>query len=194
VIRAPWLAGAAVLAALALLWWGGRLRPSPDAAAAADARAKLETLADILRTRNDNDPRLDREFLGLSPQAKALFRAKYRAFPRERVNERGTIVYLLGRNLTAPEDWAFFRDVAAEPPCLGLADCSKPSAAAGEAGDDVTLSYPSLVALRQAHRAAQEGAPKDEARSVLEAAKTSRARAVRRLASSLEPGFAKKSP
>ncbi len=184
----PWLAGAAALAALALLG-RGLLPPTPSAA----AKAKLATLEDILRARNDNDPRLDRDFIGLSEEAKRLFRGKYRALAPERLNERGTIVYLLGKNLQTGDDWSFLRAVAAEPPCLSLENCSTASAAGGgESGDEVTLAYPSLVALRQAARAAEEGASKSEARSVLEAAKTSRMRAVVRLAASLEPVFDKK--
>lgn len=154
----------------------------------------LEELDEILASRGDNDPRLDRDFLGLPDETKRLFREKYRSLPRERFNERGTIVYLLGKNLTAPEDWAFLRAVAAEPPCLSLSDCSRPSPAPGESGDEVTLAYPSLVALRQAHRAAEEGASRAEARTVLEAARTSRMKAVTRLAHALGPGFDKKTP
>ncbi len=180
-MRRTALAAAAMIAAAALF-----CACRPD--------AKVAILEDILRSRNDNDPRLDRDFLGLSNETKAEFRAKYRALPPERRNERGTIVYLLGKNLTVPEDWAFLREVAGEPPCLSLADCSKSSAADGEHGDDVTLAYPSLVALRQAHRAMEEGGPKDEARKVLEAAKASKMRAVTRLSSSLAPGFDKKAP
>jgi hypothetical protein len=187
--RGPWLAGAAALAALALLG-RGFLPPTPSPA----AKAKLATLEDVLRSRNDNDPRLDRDFIGLSGEAKRLFREKYLAVAPERRNERGTIVYLLGKNLQSEDDWSFFRAVVAEPPCLSLADCSKSTGEAGEPGDEVTLAYPSLVALRQAVRAAEEGASRSEARSVLEAAKTSKMRAVVRLAASLEPVFDKKAP
>jgi len=187
--RGPWLAGAAALAALALLG-RGLLQPTP----ASLARAKLATLEEILSSRNDNDPRLDREFLGLSAETKGLFREKYRALAPERLNERGTIVYLLGKNIQNGDDWSFLRAVAAEPPCLSLSDCSKASSVGGEAGDEVTLAYPSLVALRQAQRATEEGGSRAEARSVVEAAKTSKMKAVLRLADSLEPRFDKKSP
>jgi hypothetical protein len=175
---ARWLAGAAALAALALLMREGR--PKAD--------AKVVELEEILRSRDDNDPRLDRDFVALPSETKDAFRAAYRALPRERLNERGTIVYLLGRNLTAPEDWLFFREVASEPPCLSLADCSKASASPGEPGDEVTLAYPSLVAVRQAARAAREGGSKQGARAVLEAARGSRAPAVTRLARTLDAG------
>lgn len=177
--RGPWLTGAAVLAALVLL---GRGLSRPTSAALAEAKAKLATLEDILRSRNDNDPRLDREFLGLSPEAKALLREAYGALPRERRNERGTIVYLLGKNLQTDDDWSFLRAVAAEPPCLSLADCSKPSGEVGGPGDEITLAYPSLVAVRQAVRAAREGGSKEGVRKVLEAARGSRVPAVTRLA------------
>lgn len=147
--------------------------------------SQLAELEEILSSRNDNDPRLDRDFIGLSPDAKRLLRAKYRSTPRERLNERGTIVYLLGKNLTEPADWAFILEVASEPPCLSLSDCSKRSGAAGALGDEVTLAYPSLVALRQAAR----GGSRDEARKVLAAGKASKSRAVARLAASLDVGF-----
>ena len=165
----------------------GALAALAAAAAPADgpARAKLRTLEEILASRNDNDPRLDRDFDGLSPEAKRLFRRRYRETAPERRNERGTIVYLLGRNLRSREDWDFIRGVALEPPCLSLADCAKAPAPGTDeeaAGDEVTLAYPSLVALRQARRA---GSRKD-ALSVLSDAKSSRTRAVARAAASLE--------
>ena len=98
--RGPWLAGAAALAALALLG-RGLSRPTP----ASLAKAQLATLEEILGSRNDNDPRLDRGFVGLSPEARELFREKYRSLAPERRNERGTIVYLLGKNLQTADDW-----------------------------------------------------------------------------------------
>ena len=173
------LAAAATLAAAALF---SACRPG-----AAEARAKLATLEAILASHNDNDPRLDKDFLGLSVETKDALRAKYKAIAPERRNERGTIVYLLGKNLREPEDWEFLRAVAAEEPCLSLADCAKPGGDAGP-GDAVTLAYPSLVAVRQAARAAAEGGSRQEARKVLDAALGSRVRAVTRLARSIDSG------
>ena len=165
------------------------------------ARA-LKTLEEILGSKNDNDPRLDRDFNELSPEARSLFRKKYRELPAEKRNQRGTIVYLLGRNLRAREDWEFFRGVALEPPCLSLSDCSrKPAPGSDEeaAGDEVTLAYPALVALRQARRAAEEArsvriaaknasatATEKEALGLFAAAAKSRTRAVARAAVSYE--------
>lgn len=185
---------AAVLAAAAVLGW--RLaRRSPAAsvsgepAVSAEDLAKLKTLREILLSRNDNDPRLDKDFLELSPAAKELFRAAYRKLPAEELNSRGTIVFLLGRNLTAPEDWAFLREVAAEPPCLSMGDCSKSGSGGGEGlADDVTLAYPSLMALKSAEAAleSKDAASAAGARSVIAAAKASKMPAVTRLIAALE--------
>ncbi|MBI5209703.1 MAG: hypothetical protein HY927_07025 [Elusimicrobia bacterium] len=189
-------AAVVVLCALAGLGWrAARTHPGvPPPAAVSGPRLKLETLEDILRSRNDNDPRLDRDFNDLSPEAKRLFRRKYAELPPESRNDRGTIVYLLGKNLDDAEDWRFLRDVAGEPPCLNLAGCStEPAPGLAKAfGEDVTLAYPSLVALKQAQRVL-EGPPTPERRAealaVVAAGKGSRMRAVADLAAGLERRF-----
>ena len=167
--RAALAAGVLALAAL-----GCRRPPDP-----------LRTLEAILQSRNDNDPRLDTDFNTLSVEARRLFRERYRQIAPERRNERGTIVYLLGKNLRDDEDWAFLREVVSEPPCLSLADCAKPSTGPAEMGDEVTLAYPALVALKQAQRALEQGASV-QARGVIADAKVSRARAVVKLAAALD--------
>lgn len=146
---------------------------------------RLNALDAILAAKDDNDPRLDRDFNGLPRATKRGFRLRYRQLPREHRNERGTIVYLLGRNMKTAEDWDFLRKVAAEPPCLSLWDCSKPGGGAGP-GDEVTLAYPSLVALKRAEQELSSGGPhKEEARAVIEEALSSKAPAVRRMAERL---------
>lgn len=172
--------GAATLAALAILgWWAARRLP-PTAVSGSEAQVKLQVLEDILRSRNDNDPRLDQDFNALSDEAKSLFRKKYRELPPERRNELGTIVYLLGKNLRTAEDWKFLNQVAAEPPCLSLADCSRST-------DDnaVTLAYPALVALKQAQRVLAETPDSPEALKVIATGKRSSVRAVRQLAAKI---------
>ncbi len=145
----------------------------------------VRVLEDILRTKNDNDPRLDTAFERLSEPDKARLREKYRSLPPEDRNGRGTVVYVLGRAPKTAEDWAFLRSVAAEPPCLSLASCSRPPAGGGDehdAGLAVTLAYPSLVAVKSAQRA-----PRSEgARSVIAAGLASRSPAVARLAAANE--------
>jgi hypothetical protein len=185
--------GVAIVALVAVVGWGAARIVPPLGIFRPAAPAALATLREILRSKNDNDPRLDSDFDALSSETKALFRAEYRKLPPERRNERGTIVYLLGKNMRSPQDWAFLREVVSEPPCLSLADCSRKSAPEGREeglGDEVTLAYPGLVALKQTQRAL-EAAPHDSAAlSVLAAAKKSQAPAVATLAGSLFRRFA----
>jgi len=184
-------AAAGLILAAAFVWRLAGLRPAPGEGAA-EAAAKLRVLEDILASRNDNDPRLDRDFETLSPEAKRLFRRKYLALPPERRNERGTIAYLLGRNLASDEDWAFLREVASEPPCLSLEDCSREAPSGGHAamGHEVTLAYPPLVALTQARRALEVdpgGRWSAQAMEVLRAGRSSKTPAVAKLAGRLSP-------
>jgi hypothetical protein len=112
-------------------------------------------LTQILASKNDNDKRLDTEFKNLSPGTKFLLKQKYASLPAEARNERGTIVFLLGRDLASSgtvEDFKFFDEVGAEPPCQSLGDCSKETKAGPEDSHEettigVTLSYPQQVLL-----------------------------------------------
>lgn len=157
-----------------------------DACRTPEADGKVAELREILASRDDNDPRLDRDFGALSPQARCLLRREYAATPPERRNERGTIVYLLGLTPAEPADWDFLAAVAAEPPCLSLADCAKAPGGEPGPGDEITLAYPSLVAVRQAARAASRGGSATGARRVLDAGRASRSPAVTRLSRSLD--------
>ncbi len=117
------------------------------------ARHQLQVLDEIFQSKNDNDPRLDRELRNLDESAKGALREKYRNLAAEKLNERGTVAFLLGRNLSSADDVAFLQGVLEERPCLGLADCSRdPGAARGEEAhleslDSTTLLYPQLVSL-----------------------------------------------
>lgn len=167
---------------------------SPRALAApiAAVEDKGSLLDEILRSGDDNDPRLDGAFNSLPLETRRRFQRKYRELPAESRNQRGTIVYLLGKNLVAPEDWDFLREVAGEPPCLSLSDCShaSPGDDGSEApGTAVTLAYPALVALKQAERVLSEGGPvsaRREALAVVRAGTTSLTPAVVDAATRLE--------
>jgi hypothetical protein len=112
-------------------------------------------LTQILASKNDNDKRLDTEFKNLSPGTKYLLKQKYASLPAEARNERGTIVFLLGRDLASSgtaADFQFFDQVGAEPPCRSLGDCSQETKAGPEDSHEetaigVTLSYPQQVLL-----------------------------------------------
>jgi len=139
------------------------VRPNKD-----ETKVKLKILDEILNSRNDNDRRLDTEFSRLSPETKLAMREKYSSLAPEKRNERGTLVFILGRNLTGPEDVKFLQEVLQEKPCLSLADCSvaaKPETSVSPKdqdaamGNDVTLVYPQIVALKSVEKFFQSGAP-----------------------------------
>ena len=189
---------AGALAALATLgWWAARRLPPTGVSGSPQARAQLDELRDILRSGNDNDPRLGRDFGVLGDETKRLFRAEYRRLPRESLSDRGVIAFLLGRNLRSAEDWDFLREAVLEPPCLSMADCSKRAAPSGgeeAAGDEVTLAYPPLMALKQVEHVLESRPGAKEARDLVAAAKGSKSPAVVRLAERLELKFIKITP
>lgn len=148
--------------------------------------AKLQLLEDVLKKKNDNDPRLDKDFYNLTPKMKELFREKYAALPAEQRNEKGTIIFLLGRNLQDPEDFRFLESVLTEAPCYNLGDCKAAAGsvgdemAHGEMGSEVTLAYPQLVSLKAAEKylADKNAKRPDLALRIVETGKTSDVRIV----------------
>lgn len=148
------------------------------------AAPRVALLKEVLAAKDDNDKRLDTAFLGLTAEERAAFRKVYADLPREKRNEQGTIVFLLGREAKDEADWAFLREVAAEPPCLSLPACGSAGGAIGP-GDETTLAYPALVSLKMAQRRLEAGEDAG-ARSVLDAGKGSKVRVVAGLAASLD--------
>ncbi len=113
----------------------------------------LKVLDEILATKNDNDPRMDSELRGLSPTSKRMMEDRYRSLPAEKRNERGTIAFLVGREISSADDVAFMEGILAESPCLSLGDCSREEKNIddehlhAETGAAVSLAYPQMVAL-----------------------------------------------
>ena len=107
---------------------------------------------EIMKSKNDNDPRMDKDLVGLSPAAKAALMRKYEDSPTELRNSRGTIALLIGRELSTPQDLEFLKTILAEPPCLSLENCRTASAPGGDEhsqnGIGITLVYPQLVTLK----------------------------------------------
>jgi hypothetical protein len=161
--------------------------PPPRAISQEEAQKKLAVLQDILKSRNDNDKRLDTEFNDLDPDTRELFRKTYREIPPEARNQRGTIVFLLARNLHTPEDWNFLKEVVSEPPCLSLSDCAK-QGKGGDIGDEVTMAYPQLVALKMARENLEKAERPNramalaEVRGIVGAAKASKSQTVVKMA------------
>jgi hypothetical protein len=121
-----------------------------------ESQKKLGILKEILNTKNDNDPRMDTILKVLTEDDKAALRQYYETLKAEDRNGRGTVVFLLGRNIHGPEDFKFLDRVLTEAPCLSLADCTVEAGHGrgdrhddghGEMGSDVTLAYPQLATL-----------------------------------------------
>ena len=144
---------------------------------------KLAILDEVLREKNDNDPRLDEELKNFNAAEKQLLRTKYRSTPREQLNHRGTLVFLLGRELSSAEDIQFLKSVLSEPPCLSLENCARaPSASQDDhhhdSTNDITRAYPQIVALKQIEAYLSDPANaksplRNEALSTLDQAKAS---------------------
>lgn len=124
--------------------------PASAPALGAEDQARVSLLDEFFRTKNDNDPRMDTELRHLSPALKQAFVAKYAALPVEARNERGTIVFLIGRDLTSAADVEFLHSVLTEAPCMGLASCGSVDRGDdhSQLASDITLAYPQLVALK----------------------------------------------
>jgi len=132
--------------------------PTPKGLSSEDQR-KLSILNEIFASKNDNDPRMDSDLVNLSPELKKAMTESYRHLVAEKRNERGTIVFLIGRELKDGADVDFLKSVLMEKPCLSLSDCSKPVAMPSEeelhlAGmNETTANYPQLMAIRQMEKA-----------------------------------------
>jgi len=116
---------------------------------------KITILREIFASRNDNDPRMDSELKVLDEQTKAELRREYLGLPKEKLNERGTIVFLLGRNLTKPQDFEFMTSVISESACRSLENCARDETAGvdaehlhHESGTEITLAYPQVVVIK----------------------------------------------
>lgn len=155
-------------------------KPKSEAPKAqAPAQDKFAVLDEILASGNDNDPRLDTAFNNLSQGDRRRLEAKCSALPHEKLNQRGTIVYLLGRDPQSASDWNFLSAVAAEKPCLSMSDCRTdggPLDTHREIGIELSLTYPAMMALKQAEHAVRRG--NQAGRAVIEAAKTSSSKLV----------------
>jgi hypothetical protein len=113
-------------------------------------REKLQTLNDIMISKNDNDPRLDKDLKNLSPEDKLALKDFYTNLKAESLNEKGTVVFLLGRDIQNVNDVDFMKNVLGEEPCLSMDNCLVKNVSADSHIDSVnqtTLTYPQQVAL-----------------------------------------------
>jgi|GEM_PF-2985153 len=114
-------------------------------------KKQWQTFIEIMLSKNDNDPRLDKDLRHLSPSLKKALEAQYTLLPDEKRNEKGLVVFLVARDLSSPEDVQFLDSIYQESPCLSLADC-------GVRGDndphfssinEMSLLYPQIAGLFQ---------------------------------------------
>ncbi len=78
---------------------------------------------DILKNKNDNDPRLDQVLKKLSSRFREALYEKYVQLPQEDHSRRGLVVYLITRENSSIEDLQFLKKIYQDPPCLSMADC-----------------------------------------------------------------------
>jgi hypothetical protein len=131
----------------------GLFSVSQTASGKAAESPKLKLLQEILLTKNDNDPRLDSQFTSLSPEFKQELRQFYQELPKESLNQRGTVLFVLAKDLSTTEDLQIFGLALKEEACLSFANCQQPP---NESPDDhldsvneVSLLYPQMVALNR---------------------------------------------
>jgi hypothetical protein len=115
---------------------------------------KLNLLSQILASKNDNDPRLDTEFRSLSPAFKRSLVNLYHKTAIEDRNGRGTIVFIIGRELKDKQDLQFLKSVLEEEPCLSLQNCKASQASQGRDShlgslNETSMNYPQLVTLNR---------------------------------------------
>jgi hypothetical protein len=117
-----------------------------------NALNQVTLLQNMLGAHNDNDPAYDTAMRNLTPETKIAMQTKYRSTAREKRNDRGTIVFVLGREIKTDSDLKFMEEVLNEAPCLSLANCEADADMSAhvdsESGVDTTLVYPQLVAIR----------------------------------------------
>lgn len=114
---------------------------------------KLARLEQVLSSNHDHHPELDTEFRQLTPALKTAMVNRYHSLDPSALNQRGTLVFILGREIQDSGDLQFFRQVLTE-------NSKQPGAKTFS--DDLSDHYPSVMAIRM-----QEERVKEEKASVL---------------------------
>lgn len=117
---------------------------------ASDA-AKIQVLDEILKSKNDNDPRMDQELKVMSRELHEALYDKYDMMTAENRNGRGTVAFLIARDLKSAEDAQFLKQVFDEAPCTSMANCGQVSQEDSHLGgvEQNSLNYPQLATLYQ---------------------------------------------
>lgn len=143
----------------------------------AKALDQVTALQGLLAAQNDNDPAYDTEMRNISDESKTAMQNVYRSMAREKRSERGTIVFLLGREIKSESDLKFMEEVLNESPCLSLSNCDQDAGGSahtdGASGTETTLIYPQIMAIRSIgnflkHQLEGEASLQSIARSLLQ--------------------------
>jgi len=132
---------------------------APPATLTVDEQKKWSTLRDIMKSKNDNDSRLDKDLYNLSLLFHAELVKQYQNLPMESRNERGLIAFLIARDAKDSQDFEFLKSVYQESPCLSLDDCNTPSHGDPHLSgvDQTSANYPQLATLYQLERQINSG-------------------------------------
>jgi len=117
----------------------------------ASETSKIQILDEVLKSKNDNDPRIDQELTSMSPALHEALFEKYESMEFENRNGRGMITFLIARDFKSSEDGKFLEKVFNESPCTSMANCQQvDSADSHHSGiEQNSLNYPQLAALYQ---------------------------------------------
>jgi hypothetical protein len=110
-----------------------------------------QSLDAIIKSKNDNDPRINTEMKSLSLSVHEALYEKYNSMPSEDRNVRGLVVFLIARDFKTKADLDFLKKVYDESPCLSLEDCKNVGSddAHFSGMNQTTLNYPQLAGLYQ---------------------------------------------
>lgn len=113
--------------------------------------AKIQTLDEVLKSKNDNDPRMDQEFKNMSAALHEALYDKYEMMAQEDRNGRGTVAFLIAREMKSQQDADFLKKVFNESPCTSMASCNQVSQEDSHLGgiEQSSLNYPQLATLYQ---------------------------------------------
>lgn len=120
-------------------------------------KRKWTAFTEVLRLKNDNDPRIDRDLKSLSPELHQKLTEAYHRLQKEDRNGRGLVAFLIARDLKTIKDAEFLKSIYLESPCLGFQSCEL------AAQDDphlsginqTSLNYPQIAGLYQLEKRLQ---------------------------------------
>ena len=128
--------------------------PTPPAVVSgisAPSTPESSAFEEILKSKNDNDPRLDTLLKHPPAEMKSALYQRYEKLSAEDRNGRGLIVFLISRDMNSAADLEFLQKVYQEPPCLSLGDCKNTGSDDPHFSgiNQTTLVYPQLAGLFQ---------------------------------------------